>query len=75
MYVTKAARGRGVGRALCEALIARAGALGYREIRLDALNERVEAVPLYRALGFGPDPNPPAFTRTDPAIISLRRAL
>ncbi len=67
MYVARAARGRGVGRALCEALIARARALGYREIRLDALNERVEALPLYRRLGFGPDPDPPATPATSPA--------
>jgi GNAT superfamily N-acetyltransferase len=75
MYVTHAARGRGLGRALCEALIARARALGYQAIRLDALNARVDAVPLYRKLGFGPDPEPPAFTRRDPEIVSLRMAL
>ena len=56
MYVADAARGRGVGRALCEALLAQARALGYREVRLDVLNARVEALPLYRKLGFGPDP-------------------
>ena len=37
MYVAPEARGRGAGRGLCEGLIARARELGYREIRLDAL--------------------------------------
>ena len=73
MYVAHVARGRGVGRALCEEIIADARALGYREIRLDALNERVEAVPLYRRLGFGPDPEPPGYD--DPRVISLRMPL
>ena len=63
MYVAPEARGRGAGRGLCEGLIARARELGYREIRLDALNARVEAVPLYRKLGFLPDPDPPDYAR------------
>jgi GNAT superfamily N-acetyltransferase len=75
MYVTPAARGRGVGRALCEALLERARALGYREVRLDTLNERVEALPLYRTLGFTTDPGRPAFARADPEIICLRMPL
>lgn len=75
MYVTRAARGRGLGRALCEGLLARARELGYREVRLDALNERVEALPLYRKLGFGTDPAPPDFVRTDPDIVSMRMTL
>ena len=75
MYVAGAARGRGVGRRLCETLIERARELGYREVRLDALNARVEALPLYRALGFLPDPDPPAYLRADPEVISLRMAL
>jgi GNAT superfamily N-acetyltransferase len=75
MYVMRAARGRGIGRALCEALIARARALGYREIRLDALNAQVDALPLYRKLGFGPDPDPPAFARAVPELVSMRLAL
>jgi GNAT superfamily N-acetyltransferase len=75
MYVTREARGHGLGRKLCETLIARARALGYREIRLDALNRRVDAVPLYRKLGFLPDPDPPAFVGRDPGIVSLRMTL
>jgi GNAT superfamily N-acetyltransferase len=75
MYVARAARGHGVGRGLCEGLIARARELGYREIRLDALNERVEAVPLYYKLGFTPDPDPPAYAREEPGVISLRMPL
>jgi GNAT superfamily N-acetyltransferase len=75
MYVATAARGRGVGRRLCETLIARARDLGYREVRLDTLNERVEALPLYRALGFRPDPDPPAYMRADPELVSLRMTL
>ena len=75
MYVAPVARGHGVGRGLCEGLIARARALGYREMRLDALNERVEAVPLYRKLGFLPDPDPPAYARDEPGVVSFRMSL
>jgi GNAT superfamily N-acetyltransferase len=75
MYVARAARGRGVARRLCETLLARARELGYREVRLDTLNARVEALPLYRTLGFGPDPDPPAFIRADPEAVSMRMAL
>lgn len=75
MYVAPEGRGRGVGRGLCEGLIARARALGYREIRLDALNERVEAVPLYRKLGFKPDPDPPDYARNEPGVVSFRMPL
>jgi GNAT superfamily N-acetyltransferase len=75
MYVVRAARGLGIGRGLCERLIGRARELGYREIRLDALNAQVEALPLYRSLGFAPDPDPPAYAREEPGVISLRMPL
>ena len=75
MYVVPAARGRGAARQLCLTLLERARELGYREVRLDTLNEQVEALPLYRALGFGPDPDPPAFIRADPEAVAMRMAL
>lgn len=75
MYVPAAARGRGIARALCEVLMARARALGYREIRLDTLNPRVEALPLYRSLGFLPEAERPAFAARDPDVVCLRRPL
>ena len=75
MYVLREARGHGIGRGLCERLIARARELGYRAIRLDALNNQVDALPLYRSLGFTPDPDPPPFARSEPDVISLRMPL
>lgn len=75
MYVDPIARGHGVGRKLCDALFARAVALGFSEMRLDALDRHDEALGLYKSLGFGPDPDPPAFAKTDAGIISMRIAL
>lgn len=75
MYVAPEARGRGLGRLLCKALISRAVELGYREMRLGALNRHVEALSLYRSLGFDIDPDPPEFGRNDPGVIHLRMTL
>lgn len=72
MYVSPEARGLGIGRALCTHLIAAARGLGYAEMRLGALHRHVEALPLYRSLGFRPDPEPPDFGRDDPGIVHLR---
>ena len=51
--VAESARGRGVGRALCEASIAWADAEGYRGMQFNAVVEtNTPAVELYRSLGF-----------------------
>ena len=52
--VAEAARGRGVGRALGEAVIARARTDGYRAMQFNAVVEaNRSAVHLWKALGFG----------------------
>jgi ribosomal protein S18 acetylase RimI-like enzyme len=51
--VARAARGRGVGRALCENVLAAARAAGYAGMQFNAVAEtNVSAVALYEHLGF-----------------------
>lgn len=52
VYVERQARGRGVGHALLEALMARARALGYHKLVLAAFPENKPGMALYRRLGF-----------------------
>jgi len=62
MWTRPTVRGRGVARAVAEALLAAARAHGYGVVRLDTLEWMTAARSLYRALGFverGPYyPNP-----------------
>ncbi len=52
MFVTRNARGTGLGKALLEALIARARRDGQRLVRLDTGPGMTEAIGLYTGLGF-----------------------
>src|SRR5690606_21749487 len=67
------ARGRGVGRALGEAVIARAKADGYRAMQFNAVVEtNRSAVPVWRALGFGiVGTVTEAFTRPTEGLVGL----
>jgi len=52
VFVLRAARGRGLGRALCAALHDAARARGYREVRLRTRVVFREAIALYESLGY-----------------------
>ncbi len=56
VFVDEAARGAGLGRALCVAAMDRARAGGYRRIALDTMVTLPEAIALYEGLGFRPCP-------------------
>ncbi|WP_233416939.1 GNAT family N-acetyltransferase [Halovulum marinum] len=72
MYVRAAGRGHGLGRALCLATVEEAWRLGYSTVLLDALYRHVEALPLYRSLGFRDYSARGVFGGGDERIIHMR---
>lgn len=56
MYVSPAARGKGLGRRLVDALEAEARRLGARRLVLETGTRQLAALALYRATGFHPIP-------------------
>ena len=75
MWVRPEARGQGVGRCLIEALCDRARDMGFQFMKLEALDERILAVPLYHKLGFVTDSDRSSYARTDARVIALIKTL
>ena len=73
LYVYPGHTGRGVGRALCEHAVSRAGMMGYRAMRLDTLGSMTAARALYRSMGFVEIP--PYRFNPDPTTLYLELGL
>lgn len=73
LYVSPAGRGLALGRALVDAAVRSAAALGYREIRLDTLPSMGAAIGLYRAEGF--EETAPYYDTPVAGTLFLRRML
>jgi GNAT superfamily N-acetyltransferase len=69
LFVRPQARGKGVGKALIEAVLKTARQLGYGEIKLDTLPEMEGAIALYKANGFVPIP--PYGSHPYPGLVTL----
>ena len=69
LFVRPQARGKGVGKALIDAILKTARQLGYGEIKLDTLPAMEGAIALYKANGFVPIP--PYGSHPYPGLVTL----
>ena len=74
MYVDPEARGRGLGRAVLEALEDAARVLGYEALRLETGDRQPEALGLYARAGFEPSPAYGPYV-DDPRSVCFRKQL
>lgn len=58
MYLSKAARGQGLGRQLIDIALEKARSLGYRQVYLETMPELRQAVSVYEKFGFDYLPGP-----------------
>lgn len=72
-YLLPAWRGRGLGRALVNAVLQQARAAGYARAGLSTWNHNESGLALYRALGFATVP--PFKTHPNPDLVYLGRTL
>lgn len=76
LYVTDAARGLGLGRRLSEALMASAREAGFETMQLDTARRLVEAIAMYRSMGFAEIAPYHAYPeRLMPELVFMERSL
>ena len=73
LYLLPTARGLGLGKAMTEAVIQTARALGYDELKLDTLPSMTTAMRLYDAMGF--ERIAPYYTPTPDGTVFMRLRL
>ena len=75
MWVRPEARGQGLGRRLIDGVCDAAREMGFQVMKLEALDERIPAVPLYAKMGFETDPERSSYAQADPRVIAMRKVL
>jgi GNAT superfamily N-acetyltransferase len=67
MYLSREARGQGLGKRLLEHALARAKEIGFRRVTLETASALKEAIALYKRYGFQPYRSPHLSPRCDTA--------